>query len=317
MPTPKKSIDEVLDSAGRYDFSTLLKLTGLSPVEAGRQLWAGVWEGVYSNDAFVAIRQGLNTGFKPPQVDLPARRGLRSSRRGAGRSAFSRWKAALPQAGHWFKINYPELDDDLLSRQEHQKDRIRLLLNRYGILFRELLVRELPMFRWATLLRTLRLMDLSGEIHAGCFFQGIYGLQFIAPECLSLLQHETDQRTIYWLNAMDPASVCGLGLQAIRQSLPRRIASNHLVYRNAELMVTSQRTGRKIDFYIAPDDPDLSASLGFLHHLLNRSFQPRRHLTVETINDQPANESPYLPIFMDAFDVVRDPESITLYRRLR
>lgn len=314
LPTPEKGMDEVLDSAGRYDFSTLLKLTGLAPVEAGRQLWAGVWEGVYANDAFAAIRQGLNTGFKPPQIDAPARRGLRS-RRGAGRSAFSRWKAALPQAGNWFKINYPELNDDLLSRQERRKDRIRLLLNRYGILFRELLARELPMFRWAALLRTLRLMDLSGEIHAGCFFQGIAGLQFIAPECLSLLQHETDQRTIYWLNAMDPASVCGLGLQALQQNLPRRIASNHLIYRGAELMVTSQRKGRKIHFYIAPDDPDLSTGLGFLHHLLNRRFQPRRHLTVETINDQPATESPYLPIFMDAFDVVRDPKSITLYRR--
>jgi ATP-dependent Lhr-like helicase len=223
----------------------------------------------------------------------------------------------LPQAGNWFKINYPELDDDLLSRQDRQKDRIRLLLNRYGVLFRELLVRELPMFGWASLLRTLRLMDLSGEIHAGCFFQGISGLQFIAPECLSLLQQETDRRTIYWLNAIDPASVCGLGLQAFKQNLPRRIASNHLVYRGAELMVISQRKGRKIHFHIAPDDPDLSASLGFLHHLLNRSFQPRRHLTVETINAQPATESPYLPIFMDAFDVVRDPESITLYRRIR
>jgi hypothetical protein len=37
---------------------------------------------------------------------------------------------------------------------------------------------------------------------------------------------------------------------------------------------------------------------------------------VETINDQPATQSPYLPLFADAFDVVRDPESITLYSRI-
>jgi hypothetical protein len=90
-----------------------------------------------------------------------------------------------------------------------------------------------------------------------------------------------------------------------------------LVYRGAELIVTSQRKGRKIHFSIAPDDPDLSACLGFLHHLLNRRFQPRRHITVETINDQPATESAYLPVFVDAFDVVRDPESITLYSRIQ
>jgi hypothetical protein len=51
--------------------------------------------------------------------------------------------------------------------------------------------------------------------------------------------------------------------------------------------------------------------------LLNRRFQPRRHLTVETINDQPATQSAYLPVFVNAFDVVRDPESITLYSRIQ
>ena len=314
-PTPERHIAEVLSSAGRFDFSTILNLTGLSPADVSQQLWAGVWQGIYSNDSFAAIRQGLANDFKLPQTKASSRTGLRT-RRGVARSAYSRWKAALPRAGNWFKIVYPELADDLLSQQERQKDRIRLLLNRYGILFRELLIRELPMFRWATLLRTLRLMDLSGEIYSGYFFKGISGLQFIAPDCLSLLQNEADQKPIYWLNAIDPASMCGLGLQAFGKSLPRRIESNHLVFRGAELVVTSQRKGRKIQFYIGPDDPDLGTCLAFLHHLLNRKFQPRRHITVETINDQPATESPYLPIFMTAFDAVRDPNLITLYRRI-
>ncbi len=314
--TAQTGLDELLASAGRFDFGTLLKLSGISPADASRQLWEGVWQGVYSNDSFAAVRQGLATGFKPPRMDKRVRTGVRS-KRSAARGAFSRWKAALPQAGNWFKINYPELEDDLLSQQERRKDRIRLLLNRYGILFRELLVRELPMLRWGALLRTLRLMDLSGEIHSGCFFRGISGLQFIAPQWLPLLQHDADPQPIYWLNAVDPASMCGLGLQELPYRLPRRIESNHLVYRGAELIVTSRRKGRAIDFSIAADDPDLSAGLGFLHHLLNRRFQPRRHVTVETINGRPATESPYLPIFADAFDVVRDPESITLYSRIQ
>jgi ATP-dependent Lhr-like helicase len=312
---PATGMDQLFGSAGRFDFSTLLKLTGISPAQASRQLWEGVWQGIYSNDSFAAVRQGLATGFKPPQTDSGARAGGRSKRR-AARGAFSRWRAALPQAGNWFKIGYPELADDPLNQQERQKERIRLLLNRYGILFRELLLRELPMLRWAALLRSLRLMDLSGEIHSGCFFQGVNGLQFIAPEMLPLLQHDTDPSPIYWLNAVDPASMCGLGLQELPYRLPRRIESNHLVYRGAELIATSRRSGRRIDFNIDPDDPAFSTSLGFLHHLLNRRFQPRRHLTVETINDQPATQSPYLPLFADAFDVVRDPESITLYSRI-
>ncbi len=317
QPQPAATrLDELLDSAGRYDFSSLLRLTGLTPAAASNQLWEGVWQGTYANDAFAAIRQGLATGFKPPQAKPAVRSGIRS-RRGASRGSFSRWKATLPNTGNWFKIRYPELDDDLLSRQERQKDRIRLLLGRYGILFRELLARELPMFQWASLVRTLRLMDLSGEIYAGCFFQGIAGLQFISPKYLSLLQQDSESKPIYWLNAIDPASMCGLGLSDLARPLPRRIAPNHLVYRGAELMVTSRRKGRKIMFHIPPDDPDVGACLGFLHHLLNRRFRPRRHITVETINDGTATQSAYLPAFMDGFDVVRDPKAITLYRRMR
>ena len=192
-----------------------------------------------------------------------------------------------------------------------------MLLNRYGILFRELLLRELPMFRWATLIRTLRIMDLSGEIYSGCFFDGITGLQFIAPEMLSLLQHETDRPPIYWINATDPASLCGLGLKALGNTLPPRIESNLLVYRGDELIVISRRRGRHIQFNLPPDDSDLvGAGLGFLHHLLHRAFQPLRHITIETINDHSAVESPYLPVFMDGFDVVREPRSMTLYRRM-
>jgi len=314
-PIPDTIVDEVLNSAGRFDFSTLVQLTGISPADAAHALWEGVWQGIYSNDAFAAMRQGLVTGFKPPRVAAARRTGIRS-RRGGGRIAFSRWKAARPQAGNWFKITWPEPAGDVLSEQELQRDRIRLLLNRYGILFRELLVRELPMFRWASLLRTLRLMDLSGEIYSGSFFKGIAGLQFISLQSLSLLQHEPEGRSIYWLNAADPASVCGLGLQALGKTLPRRIESSHLVYRGAEVIVTSRRRGRHMQFNIPPDDPDIAACLGFLHHLLNRAFQPLRHITIETINDQIATESPYLPVFMDGFDVVRDPRSITLYRRL-
>ena len=37
------------------------------------------------------------------------------------------------------------------------------LLDRYGILFRELTAHEVPAFQWANVFRTLRLMELSRE----------------------------------------------------------------------------------------------------------------------------------------------------------
>ena len=40
--TPDKDIDGILDSAGRFDFSTVVQLTGMSPADATQRLWEGV-----------------------------------------------------------------------------------------------------------------------------------------------------------------------------------------------------------------------------------------------------------------------------------
>ena len=61
------------------------------------------------------------------------------------------------------------------------RDRIRQVLQRYGVVFRELLEAELPRLRWSRLFRSLRLMEFSGEVVAGRFFDGIPGLQFASP----------------------------------------------------------------------------------------------------------------------------------------
>ncbi len=50
-----------------------------------------------------------------------------------------------------------------------------MLLQRYGILFRELLLRELGPLKWARVFRALCLIELSGEVHP---FAGIGGLRF-------------------------------------------------------------------------------------------------------------------------------------------
>ena len=77
--------------------------------------------------------------------------------------------------------------DDLLAAEKRKKVRVRLLLDRYGLLFRELLQREAAPFRWAVLFRSLRLMELSGEVQAGRFFHGMPGPQFIAHRAFRLL----------------------------------------------------------------------------------------------------------------------------------
>ena len=54
--------------------------------------------------------------------------------------------------------------------------------------------------------------------------------------------------------------------------------------------------------------------LAVLRHLQYRDVNPVKNLSIETINDRPARESPYLDIIGNHFDVVRDYRSVYLER---
>jgi len=301
---------------GRYDFMTLVGTSGDSPDELSGKLWQAAWRGEVSNDAFAALRRGIENRFKVPKVVTEAGRSYRR-RYGPSRASFSQWKGSLPSAGNWFLLPYPEPPEELIEIEERNKDRARLLLDRYGILFRQLLERESPAFRWPVIFRALRLMELAGEVLTGYFFRGVSGPQFISHTAFRRLQRRLPERAIYWMNATDPASVCGLPLEAFRRQLPRRVAGNHIVYRGSEPVVLSQRNGRSLTFAIADDDPDLSACLGFLNHLLTRQFQPQRRITVETINGEEAAGSAYVDVLRTVFDVMVDYKNVILYRKAK
>lgn len=299
------------DALGRYDFSTLLRVTGFLPGELSDRLWEGVWQGQVTNDTYAALRKGIVARFEAPRMTQ-----ARSNGRRSGRISFSRWKASLPFAGNWFRLLSPQPAEDLLESEEQLKDRVRVLLDRYGILFRELLERESPLFRWGKIFRALRLMELSGEVLAGYFFQDVPGPQFITSRAFQVLQGKLPENKIYWLNALDPASLCGVQIEAVKRGLPRRIASNHLVYHGARLVVISQQNGRTMTCTAPPDDPRLTEYLGFLRHLLSRQFQPLHRITIKTINGEPATKSPYLAALKVSFNVMIQSRDVILYRRM-
>ena len=185
------------------------------------------------------------------------------------------------------------MDKDTIDDMEIVKDRVRQLFKRYGILFRELLANELPPLQWAKIFKALRLMELSGEILSGYFFEGIPGVQFISHEAFRFLNEPLPEESIYWMNATDPASLCGIKLEALKGSLPSRIPSTHMVYHGKKLVLISRRNGSILEFFISSDDPLIPEYLSFLKVLLTREFQPEKMTLVETINEEPALESEY------------------------
>jgi ATP-dependent Lhr-like helicase len=295
------------DPRAKYDFSTLLRMSGSRPLALSEKLWGEVWKGRVTNDSFAALRRGLETGFKVQ--DPPLHPG--------GRSHFSRWRASLPFPGNWYRIIQSPREEGLIEREERNKDRARILLDRYGIVFRELLRNELPAFRWSTVFRALRLMELSGEVLTGYFFHGIPGPQFISHEAFRALQRSLNEDSVFWFAAIDPASLCGVQLESLKGKLPKRIAGTHVVYRGSVVVLVSHQNGKRLSFHIPPDDPDMPACLEFLHILLNRSFQPVRRIVIENINGRPAGVSPYVAVLRALFDLSIDHRKVVLYSRHR
>jgi len=182
----------------------------------------------------------------------------------------------------------PTTAEDALAELEDAKERARMLLDRYGVLCRELANREGGMLRWSALFRALRLMELGGEVVAGHFFDGLSGPQFALPEALPVLQDRTTWPAAFWCNALDPASPCGLGLDW--DALPQRRPQNYLAFRAGELALLVENQGKRLTFHVAPEEVD-DALLAPLRRLL----AARRRLTLEQINDAPARTSPYRP----------------------
>jgi ATP-dependent Lhr-like helicase len=302
------------DAAGRYDFSTLLRVSKGSRVDLANRLWNGIWQGQVTNDSFITLRRAILNKFKLPDESTQVAGSLR--RRLSSRSRLAGKREGRFFAGNWHLLPSPDLSDDLLEKEECRKDRVRLLLDRYGILFRELLQRELPALRWPSVFRSLRIMELSGEVMAGVFFHGIPGPQFISHQAFHSLQRKLPEDTVYWINATDPASLCGIQLDLIRGMLPARVASTHLLYRGNQLGVISKRNGKDLTFHVPPDDPHLPEYMVLFRHLLTRQFQPVRRIAIETINGEKAPQSPYVPALRTSFDVIVDYQYVNLYRKI-
>jgi ATP-dependent Lhr-like helicase len=271
------------DPWGKYDFFALSRHTGLPSDVLTLRLWRHVWQGSVTNDSFAALRRGILTKFTPLQAE-----GKRVGRR----AGYSRWSASRPLHGNWYVL--PESkESDLIEREELVKERIRQLFSRYGVLFRELVQQELPGMQWRRIFRALRLMEFSGEIYAGHFFEQITGLQFASLEAIRFLRKGFNEESIYWLNAADPASPCGLKLPGVDEDLPARLPANFIVFHGTWLKVVAKRNGKELLIKAGPDDPALPAYFAFCKTLLTREFNPLQSIVVESINGQPALESPY------------------------
>ncbi|MEM8933442.1 MAG: ATP-dependent helicase, partial [Acidobacteriota bacterium] len=307
------TLDELFPKGeGRHEVHELAARLGRDIGSVNDQLWELAWAGQVSCDAWLAVRQGLQNRFQP--IAATARSGRRPRRPGRFGGRRRGWQASRSSGGRWFALDSRANELDAMEREELVKDRVRLLLGRYGVLFRQLLQRELPAFAWSRVFRTLRLMELSGEIVAGQFFTGTRGLQFATHGALKRLTRGLPHDRIYWLCAADPASPCGTGVEGLG-ALPSRLPTTHLVYHGTRLVLVGKRRGKEIELGVAADHPRIDEYLAPLDHLLTREVQPLSSIPVETIDGEPAASSALASRLDARFRVTREGDVLRLWKR--
>jgi ATP-dependent Lhr-like helicase len=115
-------------------------------------------------------------------------------------------------AGRWALIDrsHSNVDTEFFARQ---------LLDRWGVVFRDVLARESLAPAWRDLLQVYRRMEARGEIRGGRFVSGFVGEQFARPEALDLLRHlRRSEKTGEALTVApaDPLNLTGIILPGAR-----------------------------------------------------------------------------------------------------
>ena len=267
------------DPGAHYKYSQIAQHTGLERETLNRLFWTSVWDGAISSDGLVPLENARQRAFTLRNASSPIeRRQSRTTRR-------------RPEPG-WnglWKLNRMSFTEDPLSRLEGQKERARTLLDRYGVLTKELANREGGNLRWRHVFPALRLMELAGEAVSGLFVDGLSGPQFMTPWEVGEL-HRSRKAKPYWISAWDPISPTGLG--TIWPGLPPRRMSTFLGFINDKLSAWVTGGGRALNILDGVDHSNFEKLLASLRFQVS----PSSTIRIETINDVPAGKSKYLDV---------------------
>ena len=184
-----RQVAEFLRRRGASFFADIVRATGKLKAEIETALWELVAAGLVTADGFENLRSLIN----------PARR----STPGAPKVAKPRHST-----GRWSLLYGAEIGD----RQKTVEATCRMLLRRYGVVFREVLARESNLPKWRELLITFRRLEDRGEVRGGRFVNGFLGEQYALPEAVESLRAmrnlpATGEMVI--VSAADPLNLVG------------------------------------------------------------------------------------------------------------
>jgi ATP-dependent Lhr-like helicase len=120
----------------------------------------------------------------------------------------------MDDAGRWSLTRRPRQADAAPGAlaAPHVEHIARVLLRRYGVVFRKLLEREEGLPPWRELYYVLRRLEARGEVRGGRFVSGFSGEQFALPEAAAALRKtaKAPGHERVAIAAVDPLNLAGI-----------------------------------------------------------------------------------------------------------
>jgi ATP-dependent Lhr-like helicase len=229
--TPEaQRIRSLLSERGAAFTADLQRMSGFTKLQTTTALWELAAAGLASADGFDQLRAMMDPRRK--SVALAQTPAISLRKRAAARTTAGRWSLlwdpAIPPAqdanvsakrlANATEDERAQIIDAAKHADAALEAHARILLARYGVLFRELLMRETNAPAWRDLAPMLRRLEARGEIRGGRFVSGPFGEQFAleeAAEGLRGTRAKVSDEAVS-VSAADPLNLIGILLPGER-----------------------------------------------------------------------------------------------------
>ncbi|MBX7114101.1 MAG: DEAD/DEAH box helicase [Myxococcaceae bacterium] len=198
-----RDVAQVLERRGASFFAELVSASRRLPTEVEDGLWELLARGWVTADAV----QNLRVLLSPK---------LRKRQRVMQRGGPGRWSLLRPV--------------EAFEESDRIERLARLFLQRYGVVFRDLLARESLAPTWRELLFVYRRMEARGEIRGGRFLSGMSGEQFALPEAVDMaraVRRSPKTSEVVRVAGVDPLNLTGVVTPGPRVAA---VMGNEVVY---------------------------------------------------------------------------------------
>ena len=249
-----QTVRDALAEGGALFFTELVYRSGLLPSQVEEALSELAALGFVTSDSFDGLRALLVPSNKRPTFG-----------RNEGKRRRKTNLASIEFAGRWSLIRRESAEQPNSANSARRDSAIekfaRVLLRRFGIVFRRMLERENLNVTWYELGRVYRRLEARGEIRGGYFIAGVSGEQFALPEAIGLLRSirkAPPKDELITLSAADPLNLQGILTPGSRIAA---FTTNRVSFRNGLPLAALEAGEVRILSDVAVSDSEIDAAL--------------------------------------------------------